>query len=378
MMAHDGITRRKFLRLAGKGLGITTICGSYRIFDTLLGNSVSYAYECDEECVTDDGSNSTTPGVVVFHPANNDIAYDWFSYVPKNINKQEKSYMLVYSTGGLSDYEENTAAIKAVAVFLQERAELHKFILLLPSIPNTSDEPYIYTIAMAEQIFYENTDEFRKRPDLKVNKMIDKLGNDLRQNGYDVHEKVFLEGFSAGGMFVQRYTLLHPEKVQAIGGGQCGGGLTLPATVYENPQSSWNGFYMDWAVGVNNFKSLAGYELDFEVYKQVPHLIYIGDKDTKNSHLEVPSEGFWTQQQFNFCHEAFGSTDPVRLDNQCAYLSELGCSVTFKLYPGYDHGIMPWSTPEIYDEVFAFHESHKEKEEDFPWELFYPAFIKRK
>lgn len=362
-MPFGDISRRQFLRLTRKGAGIVTLVGTYKFFQTLIGVHSSHAFECNEDCAIYDGNNAGAPGMTIFHPANQDIVYDWFTYVPKSIKKENKNYILVYSTGGLSDYDQNTEAIMSVALFLQQRAEMHKFILLLPSIPNTSVEPYIYTIAVSEQVFYDTTDEFRKRPDLKVNQMIDSLTDDLTKDGYTVHDKAFFEGFSAGGMFVQRYTLLHPERVQAVGGGQCGGGLTLPAKKYVNPISNWNGFTMDWAVGVNNLASLVGGELNFYRYKQVPHLIYIGDQDINNSHLEMPSEGFWTEDQFNFCHEVFGDTDPIRLEKQCSFMDDLGCNFTFNLYPGYDHGIMPWATPEIYDDVFAFHESHKEKDD---------------
>ena len=358
-MAFSGMTRRKFLQMVGQGTAITTVSGAYKVLNTLIGVSSANATECNEDCIIYDGNNAGTVGTTIFHPANENIVYDWFSYVPSSIKKEEKSYVLVYSTGGLSDYNQNTEAIKSVTLFLQERAELHKFILLLPSIPNSPDEPYIYTIAMDKRVFYDTTDEFRKRPDIKVNQMIDSLTNDLTKVGYDVHEKVFFEGFSAGGMFVQRYTLLHPERVQAIGGGQCGGFLTLPVSTYQ-------GTVLDWAIGVNDFESLVGYDFNQEVYKQVPQLIYIGDQDigdeyNHHSHFLYPNpEGFWTQEQIDFINNIFGDTDPVRVENECKYLKDLGYNVKFNLYLGYDHGIMPWSTPEIYDDVFAFHDSHKE------------------
>jgi len=290
--------------------------------------------------------NYTTPGTLVFHEADGTIAYNWFTYIPENISKTEHNYILIAGVHGniqADDYGEITQASRRQAEWKMLWADEHKYILLVPVIPRP-DTNHVYAVAFDWRVFVDSTDPFCQRPDLKVNLMIDKFVSDLRNDGYHVDEKVFIEGFSAGGMFAQRYPLLHPERVQAIAAGHCGGAITLA-------ESSYNGTQMDWPVGVNDFSSLVGYEFNQSAYQQVPQFIYTGDQDINNS-IVVGSEDFWrTQSQVDFLNNTFGYTDPVRLENQVNYLNSIGYNnITFKKYPGIGHE----HTWEMREDSFAF------------------------
>ena len=227
-------------------------------------------------------------------------------------------------------------------------ADEHKYVLLVPVIPRPATN-HVYAVAFDWKVFLDSTDPFCQKPDVKVNLMIDKLTSDLRSDGYDVHDKVFVDGFSAGAMFAQRYTLLHPERVQAIAAGQCGGAMTLP-------ESSYNGTQMDWPVGVNDFLSLVGCEFDQNAYRQVPQFIYIGDQDTNNSTLWGTGELWRTQSQIDFLNNTFGDTDPVRLENQVNYLNSIGYdNITFTEYVGVGHQF----TSEMINDFLAFFSAHR-------------------
>jgi hypothetical protein len=287
-------------------------------------------------------------GVVQLHPANEDIIYNWFSYVPESIEKSEKVFILVSVTGGLFDYAENTEQVRLYTENIKYLSESYKFILLTPSIPRTNTPTDIYTVAFDRQCFLSKTDPMYTRPDLKVNQMIVNLTNELESNGYVVNEKVFVEGFSAGGMFAQRYCLIHPTKVQAIAAGQCGGSLTLPVSQY-------GGTALPWAIGIGDLRTLVGFGFNNFVYRQVPQYIYIGENDTENSHFKWPNpDGFWTQDQIDFIDNLFGKTDPVRVENMAGFMKNIGCNVTFQLYENTGHEIMPWNTPGIYADIYSF------------------------
>lgn len=125
--------------------------------------------------------------------------------------------------------------------------------------------------------------------------------------------------------------------------------MTLPESMYSNIQ-------MKWPVGVSDFSTLVGNEFDLENYKKVPQYIYIGDQDTKNSTLWGPNELWRTQAQIDFLNSTFGSTDPIRLQDQVAYLNSLSYSnITFRLYVGIGHQL----TNEMLDDTFAFFSAHK-------------------
>jgi len=162
------------------------------------------------------------------------------------------------STSG--DYDEMTQWSQRMAERSIHWAEEYGYILLVPVVPRGTPpgSNHLYPVAFDLDCFLGSTDPFYQRPDLKINLMIDQLISDLQSSGYNVHEKVLIMGFSAGGMFAQRYTLLHPERVQAIAAGHCGGTIVLPESQYGGA----GGIPMDWAVGVNNFSSLVGYDFD--------------------------------------------------------------------------------------------------------------------
>jgi len=292
----------------------------------------------------------TTPGTLVFHEADGTIVYNWFTYIPENISKTEHSYILMTGLHGYpitDEYAEITQESRKRAERRMSWANEHKYILLVPVIPRPETN-HVYAVAFDWKVFLDSTDPFCQRPDFKVNLMIDKLVSDLRNDDYNVDEKVLIEGFSAGGMFAQRYALLHPERVQAIAAGQCGGAITLA-------ESTYNGIQMDWPVGVNDFSSLVGYEFNQSAYQQVPQFIYVGDQDT-NTTLWGTGELWRTQSQIDFLNNTFGYTVSVKLENQVSYLNDIGYNnITFKKYPGIGHEY----TREMKEDSFAFFSDFK-------------------
>jgi poly(3-hydroxybutyrate) depolymerase len=278
----------------------------------------------------------------VVHEPSDEIPYKWFSYVPSGLPRDSQVYILITGIHGqMANYDISAETSKSM---LQERLRwpnINKFILLVPVIPREENQP-AYPAAF-DLVSFRTSNSFYKQADLKVNLMIDKLIADLNLDGYQVSSKVMVEGFSTGGMFAQRYALLHPDRVKAIAAGQCGGNFTLPETSYQNTK-------LKWPVGINNLFALSGIEFNQDAYKQVSQFIFIGDKDTgENYHTTVwirlhPSFGtgnMWESVgQMEFLIKNFGETDPVRLQNEIDYLNSIGYeNIEFKLYPGIDHTI---------------------------------------
>jgi len=291
------------------------------------------------------------PGVLAFHEADETIAYNWFAYVPETMSESETSYVWVSGLHGnivTDNYSLITEESRSQAEWRTSLADEHHYMLLVPVIPRPATN-YVYAVAFAWQVFLDTTDPFCQRPDHKVNLMIDRFISDLRYTGYDVQDRVLIDGFSAGAMFAQRYALLHPERLQALAAGQCGGAMTLPESLYETTQ-------MDWPVGTNDFPSLAGYAFNQDAYRQVPQYIYIGNQDTTNSTLWGASELWQTQSQIDFLNSTFGDTDPIRLKNQVVYLNSIGYNnITFGEYAGVGHQL----TPEMINDTFAFFDAHR-------------------
>lgn len=298
-----------------------------------------------------------TPGVLASHEPNESIVYHWFSYVPENMNKTSLNYILIAGQNGnvhSDDYNEIIESHRGFAELLIGTATSLNFVVLTPAIPRRVNSGGAYTISLDRESLLDPAD-FDQRPDLKVNLMIDELIGMLRADGYNMHDKVFIEGFSAGAMFAQRYVLLHPERVQAIAAGQCGGSLTVPG-------SNYNGKDMNWPVGINDFQSLVGNEFNLSGYLHVPQFIYIGDQDNHVNNSTVSGDGsdLFTGEQIEFLNDTFGDSDPVRLENQADYINEIGGNVEFKLYPGIGHNY----TSEMIDDSFTFFSQFKDPDDD--------------
>lgn len=303
------------------------------------------------ELVSHSESDSITPGKLVFHKANNKIAYNWFSYVPTSLDKSKPAYIWLTGLHGnlvTDDYGAITKETRIQAQWRLNLAEQNQYALIAPAIPRPATIP-VYVVAFDWQVFVDSTDPFLRRPDEKINLMIDRLQAQLRQAGYQARRKVFIDGFSAGGMFAQRYALLHPDRVKAVAAGQCGGVMTLGAKTY-------GAFEMQWPIGTYDFSELVGGKFNRRGYKQLPQFIYIGDQDTQNSMLPIEVGFFRGQANVDFLMNTFGKTDPVRLENQVKYLNNKGYNrIVFKKYIGVGHQI----TGEMIQDAMDFFKAHQ-------------------
>ena len=152
-------------------------------------------------------------------------------------------------------------------------------------------------------------------------------------------EKILVAGFSAGGMWANRYTLLHPEYVKAAAMGQAGGWLAIPISEY-------NVTTLNWPMGLGDYSSLTGATYTKqEMLKEVPQYVFIGDADTSSTYYSI----FYPSLEEI---KIWGMTDPERLENQSKYLIEAGYNVTFKLYPGIAHSY----TAGMLNDVITFFE----------------------
>ena len=81
--------------------------------------------------------------------------------------------------------------------------------------------------------------------------MIDDARARQRQRGLRFDKRVLIFGFSASGMFTNRFVFLHPDRVKAAAFGSPGGWAIEPV-------SSWKGFALPYPVGVSDFKAVSG------------------------------------------------------------------------------------------------------------------------
>lgn len=262
-------------------------------------------------------------GRAILHEKDENIPYNYWSYVPKSLTGDENAYILLeVSHGQIEDYAQLTNDSRNAVDRFISVAEKFKFIILTPVIPRDFTKGY-YPQGINEYALNPSTPDFYYRPDLKVNIILEHFKLELENAGFSIQEKVFVSGFSAGGMWANRYTLLHPEMVKAVAIGHSGGWLAMPITNYK-------GINLRWPLGLYNYSNLTGEEYNgYDLLKNVPMFIYIGDQDNSNTYYSnYPGKDLIT---------IWGNIDPLRLENQYNYLKNLGFNVTFKLYPNVSH-----------------------------------------
>src|SRR5262245_37471683 len=84
-------------------------------------------------------------------------------------------------------------------------------VLLVPAFVRPGQDLRIYTHALDRDVL---TTERRDvaRLDLQLIAMIDAARRDLAANGLQIEETCLIQGFSASGMFANRFAALHPDR----------------------------------------------------------------------------------------------------------------------------------------------------------------------
>jgi hypothetical protein len=261
--------------------------------------------------------------------------YNWWSYVPMSLQKTDTAYILLeMSHSQIEDYVALTNDAKNNVMNWMSAAEENKYTIVTAVVPRNFTYGY-YPQGINMHSLDPLTPEFYYRPDLKVNNIISELMNNLTDAGYSPYNRILVAGFSAGGMWSNRYTLLHPERVLAAAMGQAGGWLAMPLAEH-------NGSTLNWPMGVNNFYNLTGTAYNkHELLKNVSQFIFIGDQDTTSTYCE----GYPSCQNITI----WGETDPERLENQSKYLASNNYSVHFELYEGIGHAYTTYMKNDIFD-----------------------------
>lgn len=138
----------------------------------------------------------------------------------------ESSHILVITnnTGYTSD--DFSVHDQAAQSLVNWKKFLAKFLgcpLLVPVFPRPYDYNEAgYTHAL-DEVSLTDTSVVYHRLDLQLIAMIEDAINRLDERGIDFEETILMWGFSASGMFANRFTALHPERVKAAAIGAPGG-----------------------------------------------------------------------------------------------------------------------------------------------------------
>jgi len=269
-------------------------------------------------------SNTITEETLEKYEADSAKGFQWpyYLYVPSTI---ESSHILVITnnTGYTSDdFSVHDQAAQSLVNWKKSLAKYLGCPLLVPVFPR----PYNYQEAgythALDEVSLAATPAIYRRLDLQLIAMIDDATNILDEREIVFEETILMWGFSASGMFANRFTALHPEIVKAAAIGAPGGWPIAPIAEYE-------GVKLNYPIGIADLFQLVGYSFDLENFKNTPLYFYLGDQDTNDA---LPYN--------ETLNTYINSTTPVsRWPIAEEIYNSVGCNCKFVLYPGVGHEI---------------------------------------
>lgn len=202
-------------------------------------------------------------------------------FIPKGTPISKKTFLLVEpnNTGQIADSIEvhlrhAIALASASSVGNNISTEL-KIPLLVPVFSRPATDSLMYTHALDRDVMLEKRPEYH-RLDLQLLAMVDDAKLQLTKMGIDVNDKFFMSGFSASGTFTNRFSLLHPEKIQALAIGGFNGKLMIP-------QNRIKVQVLNYPIGTNDFTKLFGSHFNIDAYRRIPQYIYLGKLDDNDA-----------------------------------------------------------------------------------------------
>lgn len=199
-------------------------------------------------------------------------------------------------------------------------------VLLVPAFVRRGEDWHIYTHALDHDTFTTERTDLR-RINLQLIAMIDHARAALEAQGIQTDKKILIQGFSASGMFANRFTILQPERVKAATIGSPGGWPIAPA-------ASFNGEELPYPAGVSDLEALTGAPFNSDGYNAIPQLIYMGSTDNNDS-LDY-TDG-WEAEHAQLVDGLFGADPLSRWEAAEAIYHAAGGNAQFLLVDGIGH-----------------------------------------
>jgi dienelactone hydrolase len=167
------------------------------------------------------------------------------------------------------------------------------------------------------------------RVDVQLLAMIDHARALLAAQGHEVGPRVLISGFSAAGMFANRFAVLHPDRTLAAAVGSPGGWPLAPVTT-EGRDS------LPYPVGVSDVARLIGNRIDVAALRKVRLFFFLGEEDRNDSVIYRDS---FSAADETLITRLFGATPVARWPVAQRLYERAKLDATFKLYPGVAHTV---------------------------------------
>lgn len=301
-------------------------------------------------------------GDVTYVEAEPDLGfnYPYFAYVPDTIGSGGPIYVEPNNTGTSTDgfefHRERAEMRLDPNIWFREIPEHLGAPFLVPVFPRpqsdpVSDEHYVHALD-AETMAID--DGPLERVDRQLVKMVDHLRASLDASvGYDAPPEFHLNGYSASGTFVNRFTALHPDRVRSVTAGGVNGTLILP---HERDGDR----DLPYPIGVDDVAELTGDEFDEAAWASVPQFIYMGADDENDT---IPYDDAWSATLREIALDIYGEDMQNDRMPYCeSVYDDAGANAQFHVYEDVGHDF----NRAIGRDVYEFHRQHRD--EDAPFE----------
>ena len=185
--------------------------------------------------------------------------------IPEGMKDDVEMFVEMYNAGGreTDNYSENVRhamSDKGNPIEKNYQDFITDFPIVVPIVPSLKGFPDF------QQMSVESVRDFQIHE--KVKECIDDARMQIEQiTGKKVQDKIFLSGYSASGVFAQRFALAYPEIInRALIGGAAG---TIPVPTKK----------LKYPVGIQDYETLFGKEFDPEAYKKIQFAYYVGERE---------------------------------------------------------------------------------------------------
>ena len=279
------------------------------------------------------------------------FGYPYYLYVPPELRDESQKkqthtiLVLPNNTGKVDDdFAVHETDVKKRMTTAGGIASALKVAILMPVFPRPQSDWRIYTQALDRDSMVTERKEYR-RLDLQMVAMIDDARKRLAEDGMKFDKRVLINGFSAQGMFANRFTFLHPNRVKAAAIGSPGGWPIAPVEKYKDKT-------LRYPIGVADLKTITGKKLDLKALRKVPLFVFIGSKDENDS---VPFGDSYDDEDRELINPLFGKMPVDRWPISETLYKQAGLNAEFRIYPGIAHMVVPL----MRDDIRAFLLKHK-------------------
>ena len=275
--------------------------------------------------------------------------YPYFLYAPETVQSGAEPAILVQpnNTGtATDDFAEHVRAARGDIErgFPRSLSGSLGVPLLVPVFPRPRSTPVdgFHYVHQLDRDTMQIDGGPLERVDRQLLRMVDHAQKRLAEADYPVRDEIMLNGFSASGNFVDRFAVLHPERVLSVTAGGLNGMALLPVAEAD-------GHRLPYHVGIADVESITGDPVDRDALDGVNQLLYMGSEDTNDT---IPYDDAWTSDQLRQTALDVYGEDMIRerFPTCQRVYEEADVDAQFRIYEGVGHTPLPAER-----DIVAFH-----------------------